>query len=296
MSSSDKDDSPPVDDVEMEDAAAADAAEDAPDGDGADGAETTTSKPRRSTRTKPPPPETSSGAATNNGGKSKNSTAKTKKRTKREPIVYRWVGPGTTEPDGRVVYTKLEMRVGGRAALVRTGDCALLCSGDVTEDVLYGHNIGSDESPEKYSADEEDENKKGAAGAEERTATTGSSLPTEGKVPSDEENALYGSPNAANLTAEEDELYASCFNDDAINKLDPFVARIEKMWEDPPEDGPDAEQRSARDERLLGKNYDERRSRMKIQARWFYKVSICIALVDVTVIYYLFCRYMYSNY
>eukprot|EP00562_Extubocellulus_spinifer_P000605 CAMPEP_0178488820 /NCGR_PEP_ID=MMETSP0696-20121128/10057_1 /TAXON_ID=265572 /ORGANISM="Extubocellulus spinifer, Strain CCMP396" /LENGTH=814 /DNA_ID=CAMNT_0020116601 /DNA_START=367 /DNA_END=2811 /DNA_ORIENTATION=- len=268
MSSPDKDDSPPVDDVEMEDAAAAadaDAAKDAPDGDGADGAETTTSKRRRSSRTKQPPPETNgSGAATKNGGKSKNGTAKTKKSTKREPIVYRWIGPGTTEPDGRVVYTKLEMRVGGRAALVRTGDCALLCSGDVTEDVLYGHNIGSDESPERHSADEEDENKN-------RDHTEEPKLPTEGKVPNDEENALYGSPNAANLSAEEDELYASCFNDDAINKLDPFVARIEKMWEDPPEDGPDAEQRRARDAKLLGKNYDERRSRMKIQARWFYK-------------------------
>lgn len=280
---SEEDESRAVEDVEMEDAADAAAAAAAADEDGAgkaDRAEESTTRPRRSTRTEQPQPETSTGTAAKTAKKPNNHTAKTKKKTKREPIVYRWVGPGTTQPDGSVVYTKLEMSVGGRAALVRTGDCALLCSGDVTEDVLYGQDIASNESPEEH-GDEENEMTKDAA---REVTREDSSRPPKAKR-SDEESALYGSPSAANITTEEDELYTSCFDDVAINQLDPFVARIEKMWEDPPDDGPDAEQRRARDARLLGKNYDERRSRMKIQARWFYKVrSTKIALVGFALI------------
>ena len=162
----------------------------------------------------------------------------------RQPIVYRWIGPGVLDPaSGATVYTKLEMRVGGRAALIRTGDCALLCSGDVTEDVLYGGTPtakgGGDDGGDK-DVEMADANKT-----------------------KDEDDVLYGGA-------------ATCFDDVAISQLDPFVARIERMWEDPEADdddaSPGAAQRREQDKKLLGTNYDERRSRMKIQARWFYKV------------------------
>ena len=162
----------------------------------------------------------------------------------RQPIVYRWIGPGVLDPaSGATVYTKLEMRVGGRAALIRTGDCALLCSGDVTEDVLYGGTPtakgGGDDDGQK-DVEMADANKE-----------------------KDEDDVLYGGA-------------ATCFDDVAISQLDPFVARIERMWEDPEADdddaSPGAAQRREQDKKLLGTNYDERRSRMKIQARWFYKV------------------------
>ena len=161
----------------------------------------------------------------------------------RQPIVYRWIGPGVLDPaSGATVYTKLEMRVGGRAALIRTGDCALLCSGDVTEDVLYGGTPtakgGGDDDAEDVEMADANKNK-------------------------DEGDVLYGGA-------------ATCFDDVAISQLDPFVARIERMWEDPEADdddaSPGAAQRREQDKKLLGTNYDERRSRMKIQARWFYKV------------------------
>ena len=156
----------------------------------------------------------------------------------RQPIVYRWIGPGVLDPQsGATVYTQLEMRVGGRAALIRTGDCALLCSGDVTEDALYG---SGDKDAEMADANKDKD---------------------------DEDDVLYGGA-------------ATCFDDVAISQLDPFVARIERMWEEPeadPDDeganmSPGAARRREQDRRLLGTNYDERRARMKIQARWFYKV------------------------
>ena len=162
----------------------------------------------------------------------------------RQPIVYRWIGPGVLDPTtGATVYTKLEMRVGGRAALIRTGDCALLCSGDVTEDVLYGG------TPTAKGGEDANDND-----ADVEMADAGNK---------DEDDVLYGGA-------------ATCFDDVAISQLDPFVARIERMWEDPQADDDDASPATAKrreqDKRLLGTNYDERRSRMKIQARWFYKV------------------------
>ena len=175
--------------------------------------------------------------------------------TGRQPIVYRWVGPGVPDrsdpKSGATVYTQLEMRVGGRAALIRTGDCALLCSGDVTEDVLYGG------TPTAKGGDDDDVNM------------------TDGKKKADDEEAdLYGGA-------------ATCFDDVAISQLDPFVARIEKMWEEPEpsEDGADespaAARRREQDRKLFGTNYDERRSRMKIRARWFYKVRRGLAVINV---------------
>ena len=162
----------------------------------------------------------------------------------RQPIVYRWIGPGVLDPaSGATVYTKLEMRVGGRAALIRTGDCALLCSGDVTEDVLYGGTPTA-----QGGGDDDGDNDVEMADANKNK---------------DEDDVLYGGA-------------ATCFDDVAISQLDPFVARIERMWEDPEADdddaSPGAAQRREQDKKLLGTNYDERRSRMKIQARWFYKV------------------------
>ena len=175
----------------------------------------------------------------------------------RQPIVYRWVGPGAPDrsdpKSGATVYTQLEMRVGGRAALIRTGDCALLCSGDVTEDVLYGGTPTA-----KGGGDGDDDN----ANVNKKKAND------------EEADLLYGGA-------------ATCFDDVAISQLDPFVARIERMWEDPEpsEDGADespaAARRREQDRKLFGTNYDERRSRMKIRARWFYKVRRGLAVMYV---------------
>ena len=174
----------------------------------------------------------------------------------RQPIVYRWVGPGVSDrsdpKSGATVYTQLEMRVGGRAALIRTGDCALLCSGDVTEDVLYGG------TPTAKGGGDDDANMADAADSK--------------KADDQEADLLYGGA-------------ATCFDDVAISQLDPFVARIERMWEEPEpaEDGADespaAARRREQDRKLFGTNYDERRARMKIRARWFYKVSEGLAVM-----------------
>ena len=174
----------------------------------------------------------------------------------RQPIVYRWVGPGAPDrsdpKSGATVYTQLEMRVGGRAALIRTGDCALLCSGDVTEDVLYGGTPTA---------------KGGGSGGDDADANANKK-----KADDQEADLLYGGA-------------ATCFDDVAISQLDPFVARIERMWEEPEpaEDGADespaAARRREQDRKLFGTNYDERRARMKIRARWFYKVSEGLAVM-----------------
>ena len=190
----------------------------------------------------------------------------------RDRIVYRWVGAGDPQPDGTVLYGQLEVSVGGpgaasgpggRRSLIRAGDCALLCSGVVEEEALFGDYVAEREA---------------------RARQVGRALGTG----TGEEDGLYGAPDA--VDREEDRLYGGgIFDGETMRRLDPFAARIERMWEEPPQQrgqerrvadaaaasGSGSASASASGEANSAPDAD-RRSRMKVQARWFYKVRACV--------------------
>ena len=186
--------------------------------------------------------------------------------------MYRWVGAGDPQPDGTVLYGQLEVSVGGpgaasgpggRRSLIRAGDCALLCSGVVEEEALFGDYVAEREA---------------------RARQVGRALGTG----TGEEDGLYGAPDA--VDREEDRLYGGgIFDGETMRRLDPFAARIERMWEEPPQQrgqerrvagaaaasGSGSGSASASGEANSAPDAD-RRSRMKVQARWFYKVRACV--------------------
>ena len=143
----------------------------------------------------------------------------------------------------------------GKASLIRIGDSALLSSGNGEElDDSLDHVSGSAKSNNRGSETS------GIDGQEEEP---------------DEEETFYGSHTNEDFRT--------------VSALDPFVAVIEKMWEIPPTTKGERKRKAMMDNDVYD---DERNVRMKIQARWYFKVSVHIVLAQQR---RLFVRYFYCS-
>lgn len=184
----------------------------------------------------------SSKAKVDKGKATQTSSSKKKKGKRRKgkdkkpslsPPTYRWVDEGEVEAStGAVVHSKVEVVVRGRKSLIQPGDTVLLFSGDDDDAKALGIAREVDNSLSS-SEGEEDSDDDDA---------------------SDEENDESARTDGG--------------GDDPLPGPDPFVARVEKLWEEnePASTGGRRGNSGNKDD------YDlERRSRMKIRARWFFK-------------------------
>mmetsp|Transcript_14988 Transcript_14988/g.18281 ORF Transcript_14988/g.18281 Transcript_14988/m.18281 type:complete len:739 (+) Transcript_14988:189-2405(+) len=211
-------------------------------------------KNNRKGRAKTPNTTAPSNSPTNpsdaNGGKKrkspgKSSTSHEKKRSKTSQTymsksIYRWIGPpiskpsvqGKSEPisqeqSGRKYYQKLEIRVGDHPALLSQGDFVLISSCDYKEEQLFDR---------------------------QRTPVN---MNSRSKV-------MHGMTEK-----NDDEIMNSTLRSDemtevAMNKLDPYVGRVEEMWEDPLGDEEEGD--------------DDPHLRMNFRVRWFFKKSDVVKL------------------
>jgi len=166
---------------------------------------------------------------------------------------YIWVDSGKKLADGTTQHNQVEIKVGNQASLINVGDAILLSSGEYDDDVMYLKH---------------DDVKKNTSSLFHNNTPKNSMVnETQGEIelplpkPKDE-NEVYS--NDADNRYIESALQAS-MNDIAINQLDPFIARVEAMWEEPPK-------RTKSKKRNIEEEYtEERLGRMKLSARWFYK-------------------------
>lgn len=173
--------------------------------------------------------------------------------------VYRWVGPPISKPQTtsseagagtakgkeqskKKFYQKVELNVGDHPALVKVGDFVLVSSADYEEDQLH------DKAPE---GGKNPLNQSPVVNTESRSAAVRSMMNSEGDD-DDEDDVLNATLEA------EDKM------DIAMNSLDPYVGRVEEMWEEPR--GSQQEQK--------GRSY----GRMKYRVRWFFKKSDVVSI------------------
>lgn len=113
-----------------------------------------------------------------------------------------------------------------------------------------------------------------------------------GEEPEDEMMQLFSEISGTNPRGEEEEevFYGSHTDEGflSIGAFDPFVAVIVKMWEVPPINKAKGQRKSMVDDDLFD---DERNARMKIRARWYFKVrnNVTLSLVARCSIELLWC-------
>eukprot|EP00978_Attheya_sp_CCMP212_P011870 scaffold29472_cov53-Attheya_sp.AAC.6 len=165
-------------------------------------------------------------------------------------------------------HYKLELMSRGQRVSVSVGDSVLLCSGDYQEEPATPPpsrgKLDDDAELAMFDADDSDEDDDDLYNAGESSS---SSRPS------------HSDPARGNYSLT-DEGYLD--NDDEIRALDPFVAQIERMWEEP---APTSSKHSSHGRRkksgtdlsatkTLQNDFvsdDAQRKRMKIRARWYFK-------------------------
>ena len=198
-----------------------------------------------------------------------------KRRRRRIPTTYRWVGEGAPVEgsDGTIEYESVELTIGGRSGVVSVGDCALLCSGDIEEDQLYGSGGG-----ERTIYDTVDEGSR-------------------------EEEALYGGDGGQRRNEVAAAMRGGWESVNMGDNPEPFVALVERLWEEPlvdcggsgaSSDTPSSSsaggkrgtkkklevkevgggEEEAEEKKELLSDWEKRKSRMKIRARWFFRVRV----------------------
>jgi hypothetical protein len=164
---------------------------------------------------------------------------------------FRWIGssiapPTSSDPDHpqhisylskkNKYYQKLELNVGNHPAKVQVGDVVLITSSDYDENELHDNAQKIESS---------------TVNTKSRSEIVNNMV---GNEDDDNEEDADDSDKVLNSTLLSEEKM-----DIAMNSLDPYIGRIEEMWEEP----------------KLKKEKDEVEypfSRMKFRVRWFYKV------------------------
>ena len=245
---------------------------------------------------------------------------------RRRPPTYRWIGapysklPSREDPTKtKYNYRKLEIKVGNHCSFISVGDSVLLCSGDMEEDELYGgpllpanaadhhqhqpevttNNINySDSHPtkvkeQKSHTEQKNKNKHNNSSKLIVENNHGTEI-TNGETK--KKNVHTTASGNETIKDENESILGLVAGDIAINALDPFVAKIDSMWEEWPaskskeknndDKGNDNSSSSTTTSHKNSKKqkcnnsdsepemiyHDESRTRMKFRARWYFKV------------------------
>ena len=179
---------------------------------------------------------------TNSKSSSTEPNAPTNSKSAKSKSIYRWVGPpiakaltseiddGGKEQSKNKYYQKIELNVGDHPALVQVGDHVLISSSDYEDDELHDKPAN-------------DKLHLSPVNTESRSAAVRDMMKDE----IDDDN-------------EEDEVLNSTLRSEqkievAMNSLDPYIGRVEEMWEEP---------KSSEKHGPF--------SKMKYRVRWFFKV------------------------
>lgn len=182
-------------------------------------------------------------------------TSTSSKTSVKSKSVYRWVGPPISSPgvgaskagkdqSKNKYYHQVELNVGDHPALIKVGDFVLVSSSDYEEDQLH------DKAPEEGTS--ELKLSHAVVNTASRSAAVRGMMNAEDD---DDEDDADDADEVLNSTLEaEDKM------DIAMNSLDPYIGRVEEMWEEP---------KSAQQEGGKGQSF----ARMKYRVRWFFKVK-----------------------
>jgi len=194
-----------------------------------------------------PMPTKSSSSASTNGTKRRRTTKSTPEKhpsdssspSSASKSIFRWVGPSidppppksdmpnnhdTSNTSKKKYYQSVEINVGNHPALVGVGEYVLISSADYVEKDLHDKTQTIVRSP---------------ANVKSRNAVVSDMM-----VNSDDEDDVLTSTLKSEMKMEV-----------AMNSLDPYIARVEEMWEEPKDD----------------KKETDPYSRMKILVRWLFK-------------------------
>ena len=171
-------------------------------------------------------------------------------KTTRLPPTYRWIGNSIIESDGNTYYEKLEIKVGNHASLISVGDSVLLSSGDLEEDELFCKPDAS--SP-----------------LTQQGGNIGNKL--------SKASSIKNLASSANKNATEISKIESLVNEIAINSLNPYVALVDSIFEEPlteiEKSVCNSENNKRRKKNDIVSYTEQRRTRMKIRAKWYFKVN-----------------------
>lgn len=177
---------------------------------------------------------------------------------------YRWVGAGTNLSDGTIEYYTLEVNAAGRVSSVRVGDSVLLFSGDLQDEGVEVDSNAVNEDDKEHAKFEKGPLSETSlpSGDGRDSNNVVSSLALSKKVNQD---GSAGISDGSDVNIDE--------NFFGVKALNPFVARIERMWEEPAL-GKTGRHRNPPGTTFCGFVTDNaRKLRMKIKARWYFKVN-----------------------
>ena len=258
----------------------------------------------KTTKIRPASRSSSVNSSTNSTNKHYDNKAKLYRR---RPPTYRWIGAPHSKllsrEDPTITkynYRKLEIRVGNHCSFISVGDSVLLCSGDMEEDELYGGPLLPADEPQVISNNNIPSHNHPTKAKELKSKTdqknknkNNNTLKQYTKITNGETKK-----NKSNTTDENESILGLVAGDIAINALDPFVAKIDSMWEEWPTSNSEDKNNDKNDDSDIDnfsspstthKNskkqksgnsesepqmlyHDESRTRMKFRARWYFKV------------------------